>query len=223
MFCPWHNDISETHIRSSFIALQAALLNQFIAEPTESKSVLVVAETRSGYNGKPYVGKARSVAVTVLETKIHHVADDQGRQVLVVVVCWGYDLGQDVQSVEDVRVGHHGQVHELLDLPTPKQGPDSVIFTQYLIPGRMRRPVRAAVAQVFKADLHAAVAPGQSGEKREAQPGDDSDMVAAFGTLRQQREPIFGRHHTCGQSFALGHKRFDRENELVVLVPALFS
>jgi hypothetical protein len=28
---------------------------------------------------------------------------------------------------------------------------------------------------------------------------DDSDIVAAFGTLSQHRKPIFGRRHICGQ------------------------
>ena len=55
--------------------------DQFIAKPPESKSVLVVAEMRSGYHAKPYIGEARTVAIAMLEAEIHHPTDDQGKQV----------------------------------------------------------------------------------------------------------------------------------------------
>ena len=57
MFRPWHDVTSEDHIGPGLEALQAAFFDQFIAEPTESKSGLVVAEVRSGYHAKPYVGE----------------------------------------------------------------------------------------------------------------------------------------------------------------------
>ena len=84
------------------------------------------------------------------------------QQVLVDKQRRRHDLGQNVQNVEDVRVGHQGQVNEFLDLPASKQGPDSIVFAPYFIAGRMRRPISAAASQVFKAYLHAAVAPIQS-------------------------------------------------------------
>ena len=45
----------------------------------------------------------------------------------------------------------------------------------------------------------------------------------ASGTSRQHRKPIFRRRHICGQQFALGHVKFDSEDELVVVVPALLG
>ena len=87
----------------------------------------------------------------------------------------------------------------------------------------MRRPISAASSEVFKTYLHAAVAPIQSRVEREAQTRDGSDMVRASGTSRQHREPIFRRRHICGQQFALGHVKFDSEDELVVVVPALLG
>src|SRR5918996_3320975 len=51
MLRPWHDKISEGHIGSGPITLQAPFFDQFIAESAESKSVLVVAEARSGYDG----------------------------------------------------------------------------------------------------------------------------------------------------------------------------
>src|SRR4029077_11467923 len=102
-------------------------------------------------------------------------------------------------SVEDVRVRHQGQVDQVLDLPVPKLGPDSIIFAPCLIAGRMRRPVSAAVSQVCKAYLHSAVAPIHSLVEREAQTRDDSNMVRASSPLRQNRKPIFGRPYICGE------------------------
>src|SRR6266851_5295156 len=84
---PWHDDISERHIGSSLKTLQSALFDQFIAKPAESKSVLVVAETRSGDDGKPYIGETRSIAVAMLEAEIHHAANNERRQVLVAKQC----------------------------------------------------------------------------------------------------------------------------------------
>src|SRR5439155_20832650 len=66
MFRPWHGAIAETHIGTGLGALQSAFFDQFIAEPTELKSGLVVAEARSGDDAKPYIGEARPVAVAML-------------------------------------------------------------------------------------------------------------------------------------------------------------
>jgi hypothetical protein len=63
---PWQDDISKTHIGSCLITLQATFFDQVVAKPAKSKAVPVVAEARSGYDGKPYVSEARRVAVAVL-------------------------------------------------------------------------------------------------------------------------------------------------------------
>ena len=115
MFRPWHNVTSEDHIGPGLEALQAAFFDQFIAEPTESKSGLVVAEVRSSYLTKPYIGDARTVAVATFEAEIDRPADDQGKKVRVRKQCRRQDLGQNVQSCEGCRVAHQGQVNELLD------------------------------------------------------------------------------------------------------------
>jgi hypothetical protein len=57
MYRPWHDEISEDHTGPGLEALQSVFFDQFVAEPTESKSGLVVAEVRSGYDAKPYIGK----------------------------------------------------------------------------------------------------------------------------------------------------------------------
>ena len=62
---------------------QPALLDEVIAERTEAKSGLIVAEARARIHAKPYVGEARSVAVAVLDAEINHPADDQGIEVSV--------------------------------------------------------------------------------------------------------------------------------------------
>jgi hypothetical protein len=38
MFRPWHDETSEPQIGPGLEPLQSALLHQFVAEPTESKS-----------------------------------------------------------------------------------------------------------------------------------------------------------------------------------------
>src|SRR4029077_12747776 len=117
MFCPWHDDISERHIGTGLEALQSAFFDQFIAEPTESKSGLVVAEARAGYDTKPYISEARSVAVAMLEAEVDHPANDKRSQVLIGKQCRRHHLGQNVESGEGVRIVHQGQVNELFDRP----------------------------------------------------------------------------------------------------------
>src|SRR5262249_5033591 len=63
MFRPRHHVASEDHTGPGLEALQAAFFDQLIAEPAEPKSVPVVAEVRSGYLPKPYIGDARPVAI----------------------------------------------------------------------------------------------------------------------------------------------------------------
>ena len=53
-------------------------------------------------------------------------------------------LARTSRIVEDVRVGHQGQVDEVLDLPASKLRPDPIVFAPYFLSGRMRRPIRAA-------------------------------------------------------------------------------
>jgi hypothetical protein len=58
MFRPWHDETSELQIGPGLEPLQSALLHQFVAEPTESKSFLVAAEVWAGYHAKTYIRDA---------------------------------------------------------------------------------------------------------------------------------------------------------------------
>src|SRR5216683_2041842 len=141
MFRPWHDDISERHICTGLEALQSAFFDQFIAELTELKSGLIVAEARSGDDAEPYIGEARPVAVAILEAQIDHPANDERNQVLIGKQCRRHHLGQNIESGERVRIVHQGQVNKLLDRPASKLRPDSVVFASYFIAGGMRRPM----------------------------------------------------------------------------------
>ena len=112
--------ISEAHIGPGLEALQPAFFDQFIAEPAESKSGLVVAEVRSGDHAKPYIGEARTVAVAALEAEIDRPADDQGRKVRIRKQGRRQDLGQNIQGREGRRVAHQGQINELLNRAAPE-------------------------------------------------------------------------------------------------------
>src|SRR5260370_19377098 len=108
MFRPWHDVTSEQHIGPGLEALQSAFFDQFIAEATESKSDLVVAEVWAGYHAKVYIGEARTVAVAMLEAEVNRSADSQGTKVRVRKHGRRYDLGQNIQSREGRRIAHQG-------------------------------------------------------------------------------------------------------------------
>src|SRR6266702_8292863 len=220
MSLPGQDDISEQRIDTRAEALQSALLDQIMAELTKSQyCAAVVAEKRTGNHGKPQIGNARGVAVAVLEAEIHHPANDKGRKIVVAVVCRYEDFVQDVDGVEDIRVGHQRQVKEFVDISASELRPDPIVLPHYFLAGRAHRPIGAAVPQVFESDFDSAVVPIQSGVKRHTQTCDERDIVSAFGTLRQHQKPIFRRSHVNAQQFALGHMRFDSEDEIVLSVP----
>jgi len=87
MFRPRHDVVSEARIGPGLEPLQAAFLDQFVAEATESKSGLVVTEVRPSYDTKPYIGEARTVAVAMLEAEVNRPADNQGKKVRIRKQC----------------------------------------------------------------------------------------------------------------------------------------
>ena len=83
MFHPWHADYCEREISSSLEALQATFFNQVIAELTESKCILVIAEPMPRDGAKPDIAEARTVVVTVLNAETNRPADDQGKKIRI--------------------------------------------------------------------------------------------------------------------------------------------
>ena len=71
MFRPWHDVIPEDYIGPRQEAIECALVDQLIAEPTELKSSLVVAGVRSRLpDTERNIGDARTVAVAALEAQV---------------------------------------------------------------------------------------------------------------------------------------------------------
>src|SRR5262245_24183849 len=111
------------------IARRSTLMNQIVAKRGKPESSLVVSETRSSDETEMHVSEARCGAVPVLQAEDDHstgmespkvgIDEDRGRR----------DGKKNVQNIEHIRIGCHRQVHELLDLPVPQQGPDAVVFS----------------------------------------------------------------------------------------------
>ena len=55
---PWQDASSKEHIGSGLEAPQSALFDQFIAQPTEAKSGLVIAKMRASDPAKHCIGEA---------------------------------------------------------------------------------------------------------------------------------------------------------------------
>src|SRR5258708_34777961 len=114
MFRPGHDKISKAHIGPGLEAPQAAFFDQFIAKPTESKSGLVVVEMWAGYHAKPYIGKARTAAVAMLEAAGNRPAASQRKKVRIRKQCRWQDVGQHIQGRVRRRVPHPGHLTALL-------------------------------------------------------------------------------------------------------------
>ena len=115
MLRPGRDAIPERDVGSGLEALQPASFYEFIAEPAETKSGLIVAVPQSGDHAKHNIGDARAIAVALLETEIDRPADGQGEEVRIRMQCRRQDLGENVQSRERTGVGHQRQVNEFLD------------------------------------------------------------------------------------------------------------
>src|SRR5262249_27469196 len=148
---PWRDVIAKNHIGSSLKALQSALLDQLIAEPTELRASLVVSEARSGYHGKGYIDDTLTVPVAPLEAEIDRPAGDQGMKVRIRKQCRWERLGQNVQRRQGRRIAHQRQIDELLDLATFQLGPDPRVLSFCFLSCRMQRPFNAQMLEVVEA------------------------------------------------------------------------
>src|SRR5262249_22879982 len=174
VFRPRRDQSAERHIGAGLIPMQAALLHEIVAKLAKPEPSLIVSKVRTCEHTQPYIRIARSVAVAVLQAKADHPTDNESQESGIDEHRRCHDLCENVQNVEHIRIGHQGQVNEFLDLPVSQQGPDSVVFPQYGLLGRMRRPIRAATPPVFKKDLRRAIAAIQSCVERQAQTCDES-------------------------------------------------
>src|SRR6202140_1333367 len=77
MLCPGHDKIREGHVGTRLVAMQAALLHQLVAQPAEPVSGAVVAKMVPENHAKPDIGKARSIAVAMLEAEVGDPTDDE--------------------------------------------------------------------------------------------------------------------------------------------------
>src|SRR5258708_3099019 len=97
---PWHNEIAECHVCSRLVTMQTALFDQRIPKPAELETSLVIIEVGSSDHAQEHISEARSVAVAVLETEIHHPADYERKQITVGKKGRRHDLGHHIQGCE---------------------------------------------------------------------------------------------------------------------------
>src|SRR6202030_216956 len=207
------------HVGTRLVAMQSALFHQIKPKPAESESGPVVSEVRSENHSKPDIGKARSIAVTMLKAEVRDPTDDEVAQNLVGEHCWRNDDRENVEGCAPVRIGHLGQVDEFLDRAAAKLSPNPLVFLCYVVIRRMRRPQNADPPEGFQANLDSSVTPIQSCKELHPQAGDSCQIGETAGPARKQQEPVFGRRQLAGQELAFGLVQLQREGELVPALP----
>src|SRR6516225_770573 len=100
MFHPSRGKIGKIQINTRLEPFQSAAFDEFIADLTESKCRLIVAEEWPGNSAHRDIGDARRITVAPLETEIDRSADDQGAQVPVRKNSGRHGLGENVESPE---------------------------------------------------------------------------------------------------------------------------
>src|ERR1700722_15306065 len=101
--------------------MQTALFDQRIPEPAELETTLIIIEVGSSDHAKEHVSEARSVAVAVLKTEIHHPADYKRKQIRVGKQGRRRNLGQHILGYEGQRVAHQRQIDKLLNRAASEQ------------------------------------------------------------------------------------------------------
>jgi hypothetical protein len=74
---PWQDGMSQGQIGQGLEAPQSPSFDQVVAELSEAKSGLEVAEMRASDPAKHRIGEARPVAVAMLEAEIDRLTDSQ--------------------------------------------------------------------------------------------------------------------------------------------------
>jgi hypothetical protein len=87
----------------------------------------------------------------------------------------------------------------------------------------MRRPANTTPLKVFKAYLHAAVAPIQGRVQRQPQARHGGDVDEVCGAARKHDEAFFRRRQIGGEQLALGLMVLDRKGELVLPLPTVLG
>src|SRR5260370_30275895 len=93
-------------------AIQPTLLDQIQAKPAEAKSCLIVSEVCSQNAAQPYISKARSVTVAMLQAEARHPADDEAEKMLIREQGRRRERGEHIHGGATVRVGHERQVKQ---------------------------------------------------------------------------------------------------------------
>ena len=146
---PGIDELPEAPVDARLETIQPPLLHQIQAEPAEAEPRLVVAELQSQDRAEPDIGKARAVAVAMLQAQVRHAADDEAEQVLVSEQGGAYDRREHVHGGAPGRITHGGKIDEVLDRAVPELAPNVGKFRGYLFLRRMGRPVDAEVLEVL--------------------------------------------------------------------------
>ncbi len=140
----------------------------------------------------------------MLQTEVGHAADDKAEQVLVGEQRWRQDGRKHIEGRAALRIGHWGQVGELLNRTAPDLLPDPLVFLAYLVIRRVCRPLDADLAQIIETYLDGAVAPVQGRVERQAQAGNGGQFHELPGATGQRYEPVFGRRQRADQELTFG-------------------
>src|SRR5262245_38122264 len=93
-------------------------LEHLVAQTPEAEADFEVAEESARDEPEVLVREARAVAIAAHETELDGCADDQGQEVLVRAHCTRNDLREHIHGCAGRRIGHQGQIDDLVDRAT---------------------------------------------------------------------------------------------------------
>ena len=148
--------------------VQATRVHEIQRQRAEAESRAIVAEMRSEHQGEMHVGKARGVAVAMLQAEIRHAAHDEPDEMRIGGHRRSDHLGEHVHRRVPVGIAHQRQVDERLDRTVPELLPDPRVFLSQGLDRRVRRPVDAGVPQVVETNVDGAIGAIQRGVEHHA-------------------------------------------------------
>ena len=113
--CPVRDMDCENQVDAGSEPIKATLLNQIQAKLAEAEPCLVIAEVCPEHSAQPCIGKARSVAVAMLQAEARHPADDEAEKIQIGEQGGRREYREHVHGRAPVGIGHQWQVNQQLD------------------------------------------------------------------------------------------------------------
>jgi hypothetical protein len=183
---PGHDVVPDNQVDARLEAGQPTLLHQSEPELTETEPRPVIAAVRPQDHDELGIGQARSIAVPMLQTEVHHADEGKSKQMPIREQGRRQEPGEHVRGRVPIRLGHQRQINKRLDRTAPDRLPHPLQCLPDVVVRRVWRPRDAEVPEVGEAHLDSPIRLAQGRVDLHTQAGDGSEVHEGRRPCRQR-------------------------------------